>query len=585
MFAIMSIMDKKSKFDDLMKRLQFILPSCLIYNGMSGFQDYGVLGYHVKSKIIDTWKKSFIDNLSTFIVETPNILPANVLSSSGHMDRFFDYLVVDSKEQPCVVDSKMCRADHLCKRWFRDNKMFELYDSVDTMSQSDLESYINKYNMLNLNEKLKVIPMGLMYNMNGDLFMRPELAQGIFINFDYYKKFSKQECNFGVAQIGKSYRREISPQPYLRLREFTQAELEYWVDPNNKTHKDYNKYKHIVIPLLSIQMQMNKISSYTAMSIENAVKTSIIGSEILGYYLGKINEFVKNIGINNYRFRQHMPNEMAHYALECWDLEVYIDDDWVECIGCADRGSYDLLAHKCSKSERVVISSEKKTTWITKPNGKNIAKKYGNKTHNITTYLNNLSNQELELYENKLNNDTTFNVCIDNIIYKIDNEMLTIDKKIEETKTESYICHTIEPSFGIDRLLYAILYNNFEVVEKQKNNSEDVETRCLLKLPKIFSFYTCSLFVLSKKPELVQYRDMILTDLRSMHINVYIDDSTTTLGKQYMRSDEMGIMHSVVIDFDTLTTNTVSIRNRDTQEKTRMNIHKFMDFIKIENVS
>ena len=134
---------------------QYIVPSYQLYNGLSGFQDYGILGVRLKNNLIKLWRKWFIFNDNIEEIETPIIMPYNLLKASGHVDKFDDFIVRDE------LNKKDIRADHLAKKWFRNNDMDELADKVDSFNQETLETIINKYQMLTNNDGSLIGPRGL----------------------------------------------------------------------------------------------------------------------------------------------------------------------------------------------------------------------------------------------------------------------------------------------------------------------------------------------------------------------------------------------------------------------------------------
>jgi len=208
---------------------QLIIPSYQHYGGFSGFQDYGIIGVQIKNKFLNLWRDFFLDE-DIHEVEIPTIMPHAILKASGHVDRFTDY-VVYSQNNSCY------RADHLAKKWFNEHNMSNLSNQVDSWDSSTLEHYINTHNMLDYEiidstviPKTTVQKKNLMIEVPSNTlvlgadpdFLRPELAQGIFVNFKTYQSYLQNNDtsfkSFGIAQIGKSYRKEISPQPYIRLR-------------------------------------------------------------------------------------------------------------------------------------------------------------------------------------------------------------------------------------------------------------------------------------------------------------------------------------------------------------------------------
>jgi glycyl-tRNA synthetase len=163
---------------------------------------------------------------------------------------------------------------------------------------------------------------------------------------------------FASAQIGRSFRNEISPRAgLLRVREFTMAEIEHFVDPENKKHERFNEVRDVKLTLLDKHTQEAGKSTTTEMTVGDAVDKGIIANETLGYFVARINLFLIKIGITpeRLRFRQHMKNEMAHYAADCWDAEIHNSNGWTECVGCADRAAYDLSVHSAKTGHPLVV--------------------------------------------------------------------------------------------------------------------------------------------------------------------------------------------------------------------------------------
>jgi len=179
-------------------------------------------------------------------------------------------------------------------------------------------------------------------------YLRPETAQGQFLNFSKLLNFNAERMPFASASIGKSFRNEISPrQGLLRVREFLMAEIEYFVDPENKKHTRFHEVAEVVLNFLPKEIQQDGKTTTSRISIGEAVKTGLVDNETLGYFLARIHLFLEVIGVDQekVRFRQHMANEMAHYASDCWDAELLTSYGWIECVGCADRSAYDLSVH------------------------------------------------------------------------------------------------------------------------------------------------------------------------------------------------------------------------------------------------
>lgn len=192
-------------------------------------------------------------------------------------------------------------------------------------------------------------------------YLRPETAQGHFINFGRLLEFNSGRIPFASAQIGKSFRNEIAPrQGLLRVREFVMAEIEHFVDPLNKKHTKFADVKDTVLSLLPKETQSSGKTDLLEITIAEAVEKGVVDNETLGYFLVRIHEFLLKIGIDpkRLRFRQHMANEMAHYAADCWDAEIQNSYGWIECVGCADRSAYDLTVHSVRTNTKLVVREQ-----------------------------------------------------------------------------------------------------------------------------------------------------------------------------------------------------------------------------------
>lgn len=173
---------------------------------------------------------------------------------------------------------------------------------------------------------------------------------------------------FASAQIGRSFRNEISPRAgLLRVREFTMAEIEHFVDPDDKKHERFFEVRDVELVLLDRHVQEAGQSTVKVMKVGDAVDQGIIANETLGYFVARIYLFLIKIGINpeRLRFRQHMGNEMAHYATDCWDAEIHNSTGWTECVGCADRAAYDLSVHSARTGHPLVVRQALKEPVVT----------------------------------------------------------------------------------------------------------------------------------------------------------------------------------------------------------------------------
>jgi glycyl-tRNA synthetase len=444
-------------------------------------------------------------------------------------------------------------------------------DVVDTWNLKALEDNINAYKMFP--SLVKVETKNLMFEANAD-FLRPELAQGIFVNFNAYKTFlnsTKDFAPFGICQLGKSFRKEISPQQFLRMREFSQFELEYFVDPEAKTHPRYNAMKSVIIPLLSASMQTSGQSAIM-LSVQDALDQNVISHQLMGYFLSVIYQFGLMIGLkaDKMRFRQHMSHEMAHYAIQCWDLECLVNNDWLECVGCADRGCYDLTVHSAHPNEKLVGSRKLAEPQVivelkVKPVYRSMPDAYKSELASIGKYFDELSVHETQKVIDCLTRDNKYELDRLGVHYVFDNSLLTIQSKKTTITHEDFYPHVLEPSFGIDRLMYAVLEQNFS------SRVEDPK-RLVLSLPPVIAPYVVSVFYLYDREDMVAEWDQVRSILDSKKIRYYVDTSSISIGKKYVRSDEMGIPFAVTVDTESKNDQCVTIRNRDDMTQIRISV-------------
>ncbi|CDI82926.1 glycyl-tRNA synthetase, putative [Eimeria acervulina] len=179
------------------------------------------------------------------------------------------------------------------------------------------------------------------HSNEGRGYLRPETAQGIFVNFRRFYDYNGGRMPFAVAQIGLGFRNEIAPRNSLiRCREFLMAEIEHFCNPEEKNNFErFEKVKNEVLPLFSKESQLGSGIVSRSQTLEQAVGCGVINNKTLAYYLAKTFSFLKTLGLNDkfIRFRQHLDSEKAHYATDCWDAEVKTAAGWIEVAGHADR--------------------------------------------------------------------------------------------------------------------------------------------------------------------------------------------------------------------------------------------------------
>ncbi len=304
------------------------------------------------------------------------------------------------------------------------------------------------------------------------VFFRPETAQGQFLNFRKLLDYCQGSMPFASACIGKSYRNEISPRSgLLRVREFLMAEVEHFVDPeSNKSHERFSEIEHIELPVLNRQTQLSGQTTIEAASIGSAVKSKLVDNETLGYFLARIYLFLIKLGAdpNKIRFRQHLDNEMAHYACDCWDAELLTSYGWIECVGCADRSAYDLTVHSKETGTPLTVRENlaeplEIEEWKASLEKKLLGPRFKKDAKKIEAAVQALDQDTLETLAAQLTKKAVIAIPTAEALAdgtttaELSGDICTIKKVTRVEHTREYTPNVIEPSFGIGRILYSIL--------------------------------------------------------------------------------------------------------------------------------
>ena len=547
-----------SKVMNIAKKRGYLWSSFEIYSGSAGFFDYGPLGAILKSNIIEKWRKYYIVQEGFYEIESPTIMPEEALKASGHVDHFTDPMT------ECKECMEVYRADHIIEDAI-DQEVEGLEDQrlTEILSENNIVcpkcgghlTHVWSYNLM-----FQTL-IGAKGKKTG--YMRPETAQGIFIPFKRLLRFFRGKLPFGVVQIGKAYRNEISPrQGIIRLREFTQAEAEIFVDPSIKTHPKFHNLADDTLTLFSAENQMNS-RKLEKIKAKKAVDDGIISSEILTYQLCLAARFLSDLGIPSevIRFRQHLPTEMAHYAIDCWDVEVQTDRfGWIEIIGIADRTDFDLKSHSThSKEDLSVFIEYDEPKTISKLGVKPDMKKFGPLFKgDAPKILESLKSLDADYIKKAFEEDGKFKLELEGKTHEITPDIISFEEHDEVIRGEKVLPHVIEPSYGIDRIIYSVLLHSY-------NEDED---RTYLKLDKQIAPIGVNVFPLVNKDELVETANQIRDEFRNHGIIAEYDGSGT-IGRRYARADEIGVPFAVTVDHETLENHTVTIRNRDDLKQIR----------------
>ena len=409
-------------------------PSPEIYGGLAGFYTYGPLGKLLKNKVENSVRKNF--NSHNFReIEGPTIMPDIVWKASGHLDTFTDKTIKCTK----------------CNSVFRADKLIEESHDVSASSFSDIEiiDYIKKHkiNCPTCKSQLenKIDKQSLMMKKkieNTDSSLRPETATVTYLPFLQYYNYFRKKLPFAVFQIGKAYRNEISPRQHvLRLREFTQAEAQIFIDPKEKNNfEKYNEIKKEKLPFWPYTQQ-KKSSKTSPITIEEALNKKLLSSQTYAWCIWLAYSQFKNFGIpeEKIRLRQHHPDEKAFYAADAWDIEINLNNyGWTEVCGVHDRTDYDLKQH--SSHSKINLEAQRENGEKFTPHILEIAFGIDRPTYSlINLFYNKKSEQE---------GKTTFKIPYQ--MSPIDISIFPLMKKPELIKISEKIKQDLEKEFIID---------------------------------------------------------------------------------------------------------------------------------------
>jgi glycyl-tRNA synthetase len=417
--------DLMSTIVSLCKRRGFIFQSSEIYGGLNSCWDYGPLGVELKRNVKDAWWRAMVTNRRNIVgLDASILMHPKVWEASGHLAGFTDPLV------DCKVCKSRFRADHL--------------ESLEKCPKCGGQlTEVRKFNLM-----FKTF-MGPVEDQSATVYMRPETAQGIFVNFLNVQQSSRLKPPFGIAQIGKSFRNEITPGNFtFRTREFEQMEMEFFVPPS-EDEQWYAYWK----------------------------------DQRFNWYK------MHGIKVENLRMREHEKDELAHYAKACADVEYKFPYGWSELEGIANRTDFDLKRH-----------SE-------------------------------FSGKSLAFFD-------------------------------EETKSH-YFPFVIEPAAGADRATLAFLIDSYDV------EGEGNDARTVLRLHPALAPIKAAVLPLVKRDGMPEMAEKIYNDLLDHSIKSFYDH-TAAIGRRYARQDEVGTPFCITIDSQSLEDQTVTIRERDSREQTRV---------------
>lgn len=436
----MSESNLKSMADlvSLSKRRGFVFQSSEVYGGLSSCYDYGPLGVELKNNIKNRWWKTMTLREDVVGIDASIFMHPQVWKASGHVDGFNDPM----------VDCKQCKSRYRADQ-IDTSKPCPACGSKDTFTEP------RDFNLMFKTQ------MGPVEDSSSTVYMRPETAQGIFVNFLNVQSTMRMKLPFGIAQIGKAFRNEITPGNFVfRMREFEQMEMQYFLKPGTQM-ESFEKWREI-------RWQWH---------IDNGLRADRI------------------------RWKQHGPDELAHYADAAWDIEYQFAHGWGEMEGIHSRTDFDLTQHE-------------------KFSGKSLS------------------------YVDQMDGN------------------------------KKYVPYVVETSVGADRCFLAVMSDAYRLENEGQGDSE----RVVMKFhPKLAPVKT-AILPLMKKPELEDVARKLYDDVSSDYMSEY--DVSGSIGKRYRRQDEIGTPFCMTVDYDSLTDQSVTIRDRDTMKQERINVSQVKNYLK-----
>jgi glycyl-tRNA synthetase len=511
-------------------------------------------------------------------------MPEPVFEASGHLDGFDDMLVQ-------APSGQYYRADHLVE------DALDVEDA-ETLSPEEVEALIAEHAIRapDTGEALAgqpVVDFNLMFETTigpGDGqpgYLRPETAQGIFVEFPRLREYARNRLPFGVTQIGRAYRNEISPRGGLRrLRELTQAELEQFVDPEDDS-PPLADVAEVPVRLYPAPEQRDEDGTYVETTVGEAVADGTIGNAWVGYFLGLAREWYDDLGVDGdrLRFRQHRSGERAHYASDCWDAEAEVGDgadpadptvgDWIEIAGFSDRADYDLSKHgEHADDEFTVFRQYDEPRTVERatvdPDMSVLGPEYGAAAADVADALRDLAARTPAAFD-----ADEVTVTVDGESYAVDADVANFAVEEHVEQGEHVVPHVIEPSFGVDRTVYTLLEHAYS------RDRIDGESRTYLALAPSVAPADAAVFPLLSDPDLEAVADDLVAALRGAGFTTTYDDSGN-IGRRYRRQDEVGTPFCVTVDHEGVEGDgptTVTVRERDTTEQVRVPAAELPDLL------
>jgi glycyl-tRNA synthetase len=365
-------------------------------------------------------------------------------------------------------------------------------------------------------------------------------------------------------------RNEISPrQGPIRLREFTIMEVELFFDPENPACPRIGEVKDELLQLIPASLRTTDKEETQNLTVSEALEKSLIKTEWQAYFMALSKRLLRELGVpaDRQRFIEKLPWERAHYSTQGYDQEVLLEQwGWVEVSGHNYRGDYDLSRH--ISSSKMDLRVFKATPPITKevinlkPRADKLRETFGDKTSTVISLL---GKADAQLVDRALREKGRYDLQS----YEILTSHVEIIRRKETESGTRFVPHVVEPSFGADRMVYAVLEYAFG----------EKEDRTVLKLPKDVAPIQVMIFPLMNKDGLKEKALGIYQTLLRKGLRVEYDESGS-IGRRYARTDEIGVPLAITVDYQTLEDDTVTIRDRDTWEQVRKEILQLPQYLR-----
>jgi glycyl-tRNA synthetase len=560
--------DRFAAINELARRRGFFWQSYEIYGGMAGFVTYGPLGARLKQNIESKLREIFVERIGVLEMESSIITPGKVFEASGHVDHFKEPMV------ECSKCKKRFRADHLLEEYAKISSA-----EAEKMTLDEIQEAIVKNGIACPDcggtfkapqQFLTMFETTIGPYSGATAYGRPEAAQGIFVEFNRLYAVAREKLPFGVLQIGHALRNEISPrQGLIRLREFTIADLEFFFDPEEPNCYLLKDVENESLRIVTVENRLKGLEKISELTVREAIERRIIGAEWQAFFMAMAKKLLLELGVpaEKQRFIEKLPWEKAHYSSQSFDQEVFVERwGWVEVSGHAYRTDYDLSSHMRASGADLRVFKEyaapvEEEQLVVKPVMAKLGPVFKDEASKVTEILSKVDASETAKSLKKNG------YCMIGG-YKISSEQVEICKQKTIVRGRRFIPHVVEPSFGSDRLFYVALEYAYGVKDD----------RIVMSFPRDISPIQVSVYPLVSKDGLVEKAQEVRKSLANVGFLVEFDEAGS-IGRRYARADEAGVPLCITVDYETLGSGTVTIRDRDSWRQVRSQIKDLPDLL------